>query len=51
MKIPDDVAEYIAGKVKANIREIEGALTTLYALVGTASRKSPRNFVRIALGR
>ena len=32
LNISDDVAEYIAGKVKANIRELEGALTTVYAV-------------------
>jgi chromosomal replication initiator protein len=34
MKITDEVAEYIAGMVKTNIRELEGALTTLYATAG-----------------
>ena len=50
MKIPEDVAEYIAGRVKANIREIEGALTTLYALVGTGQDEITKEFARIALG-
>ncbi len=38
MNIADDVAEYIASKVKANIRELEGALTSIYALA-SASRQ------------
>ncbi len=50
MKIADDAAEYIAGRVKANIREIEGALTTLYALVGPGQQDISKEFARIALG-
>jgi len=50
MKITDDAAEYIASKVKANIREIEGALTTLYALVGGSEQEITREFSRFALG-
>ncbi|HBG28130.1 MAG: hypothetical protein A2Y10_06570 [Planctomycetes bacterium GWF2_41_51] len=50
MKITDDAAEYIASKVKANIREIEGALTTLYALVGGGEQEITKEFARIALG-
>ena len=33
--IPDDVAEYVARHVQANIRELEGSLTTIYALAMT----------------
>ena len=50
MKISEDVAGYIAGKVKANIREIEGALTTLYALVGAGQQEITKEFARVALG-
>lgn len=50
MKITDDASEYIANKVKANIREIEGALTTLYALVGTTEQDVTKEFAKIALG-
>jgi len=32
LSITEEIAEYIARKVKANIRELEGALTTLYAM-------------------
>lgn len=35
LSISDDVAEYIARQVQANIRELEGALTTIYALATT----------------
>lgn len=31
LEIGEDVAEYVATKVKANIRELEGALTVIYA--------------------
>ncbi|OHB61063.1 MAG: hypothetical protein A2Y12_13700 [Planctomycetes bacterium GWF2_42_9] len=50
MKITDDAAEYIGSKVKANIREIEGALTTLYALVGSNEQEITKEFAKIALG-
>ena len=50
MKVSEDAAEYIAGKVKANIREIEGALTTLYAIAGTTGQEISRDLARIALG-
>jgi chromosomal replication initiator protein len=50
MKISDEAAEYIATKVKANIREIEGALTTLYALVGSTGEEITKDFAKIALG-
>jgi len=50
MKISDEVAEYIAGMVKANIRELEGALTTLYALAGAASEEIDLETARKTLG-
>lgn len=50
MKVSDDAAEYIAGRVKANIREIEGALTTLYALAGTGGEEISKELAKIALG-
>jgi len=31
LELSEDIAEYIAQKVRANIRELEGALTTIYA--------------------
>jgi len=39
LNISDEIAEYVARKVRANIRELEGALTTLYALATTAGRE------------
>ncbi|PKL47205.1 MAG: chromosomal replication initiator protein DnaA [Planctomycetes bacterium HGW-Planctomycetes-1] len=50
MKVSDDAAKYIAGKVKANIREIEGALTTLYALAGAGGQEISEELAKIALG-
>jgi len=35
LQIDDEVAQYIARQVQANIRELEGALTTIYALATT----------------
>lgn len=35
LHINDEIAEYIARQVQANIRELEGALTTIYALATT----------------
>ncbi len=35
LQVGDEVAEYIARQVHANIRELEGALTTIYALATT----------------
>lgn len=35
LPLDDEVAEYIARQVQANIRELEGALTTIYALATT----------------
>jgi chromosomal replication initiator protein len=35
LEVTDEIAEYIAKQVQANIRELEGALTTIYALATT----------------
>jgi chromosomal replication initiator protein len=35
VEISDEIAEYIARQAQANIRELEGALTTIYALATT----------------
>jgi chromosomal replication initiator protein len=39
LSISDEIAEYVARKVRANIRELEGALTTLYALATTTGQE------------
>jgi chromosomal replication initiator protein len=39
LNISDEVAEYIARKVHANIRELEGALTTIYAVATTTNKE------------
>jgi chromosomal replication initiator protein len=39
LSISDEIAEYIARKIHANIRELEGALTTLYAVATTVSKE------------
>jgi len=40
LSISDEIAEYIARKVSANIRELEGALTTIYALALAEARET-----------
>ncbi|MBE0537588.1 MAG: chromosomal replication initiator protein DnaA [Phycisphaerae bacterium] len=49
--IGDEVAEYIAGKVIANIRELEGALTIIYATAQAAGEPINLQLARQALGR
>ncbi|MGD9109784.1 MAG: chromosomal replication initiator protein DnaA, partial [Phycisphaerales bacterium] len=39
LDISDEIAEYIARKVRANIRELEGALTRLHAVALTTGEK------------
>jgi chromosomal replication initiator protein len=39
LDITDEIAEYIANKVQANIRELEGALTNIYALAVISGEK------------
>jgi len=38
LEISDEISQYIARHVQANIRELEGALTTIYALATTTSQ-------------
>jgi len=38
LRICDEIAEYIARKFHANIRELEGALTTIYAVATTTDK-------------
>ena len=39
LNISDEIAVYVARKVHANIRELEGALTTLYAVASTTGKE------------
>jgi chromosomal replication initiator protein len=49
LDISDEIAEYVARKVRANIRELEGALTTLYALATTTGREMTLELAQRAL--
>ena len=49
INISDAIAEYIARKVHSNIRELEGALTTLYAVASTTDRPITLELAQIAL--
>jgi chromosomal replication initiator protein len=49
INISDEIAEYIARKVHANIRELEGALTTLYAVASTTGKPITLELAQIAL--
>ncbi len=51
LDVSEEVAEYVAGKVKANIRELEGALTILYATAQTTGESVTLELARHALGR
>jgi chromosomal replication initiator protein len=50
LAITDEIAEYIARKVRANIRELEGALTTLQAMALTREEEISIELARTALG-
>ena len=50
LAITDEIAEYIARKVRANIRELEGALTTLQAMALTREEEISMELARTALG-
>jgi chromosomal replication initiator protein len=47
--ISDEIAEYIARKVHANIRELEGALTSIYAIATTTGEQITIELARRAL--
>ena len=47
--IGDEIAEYIARKVHANIRELEGALTSIYAVAMTAGEEITLELAQRAL--
>jgi chromosomal replication initiator protein len=38
-EIPDDIAEFIASKITSNIRELEGAITSVYAMSHTTGEE------------
>lgn len=50
LNISEDIAEYIARKVKANIRELEGALTSIYAMSQSGDSKIDIALAKKALG-
>lgn len=50
LEISEDIAEYIANKVKANIRELEGALTIIYATAQASGEPISLELARHALG-
>jgi chromosomal replication initiator protein len=49
LSISDEIAEYVARKVQANIRELEGALTSIYAVATTNGQEITLELARIAL--
>jgi len=49
LRISDQIAEYIARKAQANIRELEGALTTVYAIATTTGNDITLDLVQTAL--
>ena len=50
LEIPESVAEYIARKVQANIRELEGALTIIYATAKTTGEEISLDLAKRAIG-
>jgi chromosomal replication initiator protein len=50
LEIPDPVAEYTAHKVQANIRELEGALTIIYAIAKTTGEEVSLDLAKRAIG-
>jgi chromosomal replication initiator protein len=49
LSISEEISEYIARKVFANIRELEGALTTIYAVATTADEEITLELAQRAL--
>jgi chromosomal replication initiator protein len=49
LNISDEIAEYVARRVQANIRELEGALTTIYAVATTSDQQITLQLARAAL--
>lgn len=50
LTLPDNVAELIAEQIKTNIRELEGALTVIYAMARAANQPITLELARQALG-
>ena len=50
IEISEEVAEYIAGKVKANIRELEGAITIIYATAKACGEGISVELAKAAMG-
>jgi len=49
LSISEEIAEYVARKLQANIRELEGALTTLYAYSTTTNKEMTLELAQQAL--
>jgi chromosomal replication initiator protein len=49
LDISDEIAEYVARKLHANIRELEGALTSIYAVATTTNKEIDLELVQTAL--
>jgi chromosomal replication initiator protein len=49
LEVNEDVAGFIARKVQANIRELEGALTSIYAVARTTGKPITLEMAQIAL--
>ena len=49
LNISEEIAEYIARKMHANIRELEGALTTIYAVAITTNKQITLELAQTAL--
>ena len=49
LNISEEIAEYVARKVHANIRELEGALTTIYAVAITTGKEITLELAQVAL--
>jgi chromosomal replication initiator protein len=49
LDVSDEVAGYVARKAHANIRELEGALTTIYAVARTTGKEITLEMAQIAL--
>ena len=50
LELPDGVAELIAEHIKTNIRELEGAITIIYATAQTTNQPITLELARQALG-